>query len=377
MSDNNGTALAVIDHKPRPRASKVEKLPPAEHLVVPGAILLAAEAVSARNDAGRPWLQGVFLHSKDGVGRATATDGTRMFVASFPLPKDGAPSWLAGGLIISNDGLKPRLSMIAKEHEARAVRISYARGAAKVELTDVTRSIVFQAALSTGTFPDYDRVLQADSFGGLDEDGRPIGREWEPVGINSAYLKHCAEIAKLLDAGLPKDLRSKNGMVVRAYNSNGDQAAPMVFDFSTWPGAILIIMPAKLASPETSNETAALLAPAVKLTVAALRAHATRNRVWAEQTDDPAGKAKFLENAKVFNERIAEVLKRAPGLPALEDQSEAPAQDDASGTAELNEVEDKPAEDEAASEDQIPANDEPKVTRRRVAIKNRAPKRSA
>ena len=329
MSDNPSTALAVIDPKQKPRAAKAEKMPPAEHLVVPSAILLAADAVSSRDD-NRPMLQGVYLHSKDGVGRVTATDGTRMFLASFPLPKDGAPSWLAGGIIISSDGLKPRLTMIAKEQETGTVRISYARGAAKAELTDVGRSIIFQAALCTGTFPEYERVLQADSFGAkLDEDGRPIGREWEPVGINSVYLKHCAEIAKLLDAGLPKGDRSKNGMVVRAFNTNGEDNAPLVFDFSTWPGAILVIMPVTLSSTakQTSKETALLLAPAVKLTLAALRAHATRNQAWADQAEDAIAKAGFQAKVEHFNDRIAEILKRAPGLPALEDQSDAPAND--------------------------------------------------
>ena len=377
MSDNPGTAVAVIDPKARSRSTKAEKLPPAEHLLVPSAILLAADAVSAHDAEDRAYLQGVFLHSKDGVGRAVGTDGKRMFVASFPLP-EAAPSWLAKGVIVSNDGLKARLSMIAKEDTEGSVRLSYANGAPKLELTDPTRSMIFHTPICTGTFPEYERVLKINSFGELDEEGRPIGREWQPIGINSGYLKHCAEIAKVLEAGLPKSLRSKTGMVIRAFNTNGNDNAPLVFDFSTWPGAILIIMPAKLATAETSRETAALLAPAVKLTLAALRAHATRNQAWADAAEDPAVKANFEAKVEHFNERIAELLKRAPGLPAL-DAPEPEAEPQAEPEAQVDQPqpepqpEDQPEADkpeETPEHDSTPANDEPQVTRRRVAMKN-------
>lgn len=181
---------------------------------------------------------------------------------------------------------------------------------------------VFRTSAILGAYADYENVLGPSSFVTLDDDGVVRGREWEPVGINSTYLKHCGDVAKMLEAGLEKENRSKAGMVVRAYNSSGNTAAPLVFDFSTWPGALLVMMPAKLADNSTSKETAALLAPAVKLTIAALRAHATRNLAWADETEDPERKAALQAKAKEFQDRVAEIFKRAPGLPAI--AAEAP-----------------------------------------------------
>jgi hypothetical protein len=258
-------------------------------------------------------------------------------VASFALEGD-APDWLADGLILSNEGLKARVGMIAKGGESSAIRISYAAGQPKAALSDPARSMVFQIDPVSGTYPEYDRVIGAGSFARHDEDGQVRGPEWEPVGINSSYLKHVGEVAKLLDAGLPKEARSKKGMVVRAFNSSGAQkTVPLVFDFSTWPGAILVIMPARLSSPAISAPTAALLAPAIRMTIAALRAHETRNRAWAEEADTEEAKAAFVAKADGFQVRIAEILKRAPGLPAITT--------DAGPESEANNAEQEPAAD--------------------------------
>ena len=76
-------------------------------------------------------------------------------------------------------------------------------------------SAVFRVPVLSGEFPNYEVALRPETFSRLDEDGNPVGKEWEPIGLNSQYLKHCGDIAKVLDAGLPKEERSKNGMVVR------------------------------------------------------------------------------------------------------------------------------------------------------------------
>jgi hypothetical protein len=53
------------------------------------------------------------------------------------------------------------------------------------------------------------------------------------------------------------------------------------------------------------------------MTIAALRAHATRNLAWAEDAPSELAKAAFLAKAEGFQARVAEILKRSPGLPAL------------------------------------------------------------
>jgi hypothetical protein len=318
MTTTTGTAVAVRDRKAA-KDAPAEKLALPETLAVPAVLMLAAEAVTGRDDEERPWLQGVFLHSKDGRCRIAGTDGARMFLGSFPLP-EAPPSWLAEGVILSNDGMRARVGMIAKANgEAPMVTVSYAKGFAKATMSDAGGDMQFLTPLCTGTFPDYDRVLGMQSFTAMDAEGRTAtGQDWKPVGINSVYLKQCGDIAKLLDGGLPKDKRSKEGMIVRAYNGNGESDSPLVFDFSTWPGALLVIMPTKLASYTVHTETALLLTPALRGTIGALRGQVTRHLMRAQEAATTAERDEAQAQVADFQTRIAELLKRVPGAEQLE-----------------------------------------------------------
>jgi len=225
--------------------------------------------------------------------------------------------------------------MISKnDSSAGKVRLRFAAGMASADLTDARRTMAFQVAIVDEEFPDYERSIPTAAFANLDGEGAAQGREWEPVGINSAYLKHIGEIAKTLEAGLPKDLRSKGGMVVRAYNA-GSPTSPLVFDFSTWPGVILIVGTSKLDTKAASPETAALLAPASRLPLAALRAHETRNIAWAGKASTEDERLNFLAKAEGFRNRVAEILKRAPGIPMLA----APNQDEPTAEVEFGQHE--------------------------------------
>ena len=306
-------AVAVVGPKPNGAEAKADKIPAVQSMMVPAALLLAAESISAKADPTRAYLEGVYLHSKGQKGRIVASDGVRMFVASFALPppkEGGTPAWLSGGIILSNRGLRARLSLMQKVSEARDVRVGFAKGADAAELSDTVRNCIFKMPTVAGEYPDYEAVIGAQSFVVLDDDGRAQAKEWQPVGINSRFLKDCADVAKQLEAGLDREERSVGGMVIRAFNG-GDSTMPMIFDFSTWPGAILVVMPARLASNSTSKETAQLLAPAVKLTVAALRAHATR---WQVKADESDGAEKVAAQAKAdeFRARVDAILKLVP-----------------------------------------------------------------
>ena len=91
----------------------MEKIEKATSVVVPAKILQAAVLCSSKEET-RYYLNGVFLHAVDGVFRAVATDGHRMFVSSCETDKDvDLPPWLKTGVIISNDKLQARLSMLA------------------------------------------------------------------------------------------------------------------------------------------------------------------------------------------------------------------------------------------------------------------------
>lgn len=313
------TALVVTAQPTRQarqeKPGTAEKLPTVQDVLIPAAILLAADFVTDHKGSKLAYRNGTYLHVVDGVGRVVGADGARTFVASFKIIGEVA-DWLKDGIILANDGFKARVGMIAKLNPI--VRVRYAHGLAKAEVTDPERSMVFQIAVIDSPFPDYERTIIPATFAPLDEDGEVArGKEWQPIGINSQYLKHVGEIAKTLEAGLPKDRRSEKGMVVRAFNGDGNSTTPIFFDFNTWPGAILGLSPQKLSSYATAPETAVLLAPAIKLTLAALRAHATRNLAWAEEAGDEATKAMYLAKAEKFNQRVAEILRRAPDVPAL------------------------------------------------------------
>ena len=166
------------DPGPKPEP-KVEKIPEIETLSVPAALLLACEAISPQKDVGRAHLQGVYLTARNGRGHAVATDGCRMFIGTFPLP-NGTPSWLKGGVTVSNDGLKARASLLLKLEESTNIVLSYAKGAPCLEMSDRDRHANFRMNLVDGQFPDYENVLASiQSFGVLDDDGQITAKEWQ------------------------------------------------------------------------------------------------------------------------------------------------------------------------------------------------------
>jgi hypothetical protein len=315
MTKPNGTALARV-----PEQVATEKVPEAETLVMPAVLLQAAELTCARDETAPGYMRGVYLHAVEGRGRIVATDGQRMFLASFAI-EGKAPSWLKSGVVVSSQDLKTRLSLIQKIGGEPTVKFIFSKGNPTIELTDMRSTILLKVPVVSTSYPDYSKLLGAESFTDLDGDGDARVRDWQPIGINSQYLKKCGEIAKILESGLEKDARSKLGMVVRAFNS-GAADAPMVFDFSTWPGAILVVAPAKMVNQQTAKETAQLLAPAAKATVAALRAHATRWQQRADATENEAEKAEATRKAAEFTARVANVLRNVP-LPNSQIGTEA------------------------------------------------------
>jgi hypothetical protein len=350
---SSSTAIARIPDNQASEA-KTEKVPAIASISVPAALLLAAEAVSAKPGGPQTYLEGVYVHAKGDRGRVVGSDGSRLFIASFPLPTKeagGAPAWMRdGGVILSNDGLRSRLALLGKLSDEMDVRVGYANGNASVELSDAKEATVFKIAAKVGTYPNVDSALGAKSFTTLDEDGNADVREWQPVGINSSYLKQCGDIAKTLEAGLEPDKRSKLGMVVRAFNG-GASDSPLVFDFSTWPGAILVVAPAVMASQVTSKETAQLLAPAVKATVAALRAHATRWDQRAKEATIEAEKVEAQTKADGFRKRVANIFATVPVSGSVIGSDKPKPKPEAAAKPETETV--APADEEAKPEETV------------------------
>ena len=318
-------AKVVTNGKPPPEP----KEPVVETLLVPVALLLAAESIAAKVDKERADLQAIMLHQKDGgAGRIVGTDGARLFIGSFPAAAK-APSWLKTGLVIPRDDLKARVNMIAKVGESELVMVKHAKGNSFAYLSDTTETMLFKVPCGEVTkFPNYEGVFGIGSFADMTEDGDMAEkREWEPVGFNSRHLRHCGEIAKILEAAMPKDKREDNGMTIRVFD-NGEANAPRVFDFVGWPGAVLVIAAVQLTQAVLPLSTAKILAPAVKLTLAALRAHATRWLDAASKAADEEAKAACMAKAQGFQNRVAELLARTPDLASPAIGTDKPKEDD-------------------------------------------------
>jgi hypothetical protein len=333
---NNSKALAITGPAKKAEAEdanaeKVDKpaekmTPPVEVLHVHAALLLAAESTALADEKDdRHHIKGVHLHRKDKTGRIVSTDGARVFLASFPI-EGTAPSWLKSGITLWGKDLRKRVLMIQSMQDDPMIKLSHAKGSGFVEMSDRSGDAVFKIGRIARDYPDYEPLIgPASFFSQMDEDGNITNLDWQPIGINSLYLKHCGEIANTLNKGLPKEQRTKTGMIIRAFSSSPE--APMIFDFSTWPGALLIVLPARIADVKVSKETAALIGPhitqATKLTLAALRAHVTRQLAWAEAATDPAAAAEHRRKAEGFQTRIAAIIARTTGTVSIAAEPEA------------------------------------------------------
>lgn len=390
MSKPPGNAL-VVHGKDNSKAEKVdnkptEKItPPVEIMHIHSALLLAAEA-STSETAERPYLSGVFVHRREKMGRVVGANGERGFIGSFYLASP-IPSWLKDGVLLSGEGLKKRVQMIMGMQSTPMIKIAHTKGSGFAELSDENGDAQFRVRVLNMPYADYEKAIGPQMFSVMDEDGNVVGREFEPVGLNSRHLKYCGDIAKTLEAAIPKKQRPINGMIVRAYNASA--TAPMFFSFESWPGAVLFVFPARLASAAIAKETMVLITPAVKLTLAALRAHVTRNLAWAEQTDDPNAKASFEEKAQGFKDRIARIIGQT-GMPALANETEKPADQSAApeptpeptpeqepGQEPEDDATDHEAEQEAEDEEQKPIDEEdrpdPEVKRTPIRVQRSEP----
>jgi hypothetical protein len=309
---------AVVPAKQQANGGGDKPEPKVELMAIPAALLLAAETITAKAPKDRTDLQGVLLHQKDtGVARIVAADGFRYFIGSFEAKP--APSWLKGGIMVSREALKARVNMLVKVAETQIVVLAYAKGASTLTMMDVGRTMEFKVpAAEVKELPDYEQNIQVKTFADMNDEAGGIAArpEWEPVGFNSRHMKDVGDIARILEGGMDKRLREKNGMTIRVFDQ-GNVNAPRIFDFQGWDGAILIVGAMALPTSQLPLLTAKVLAPAVRGTVAALRAHATRWIDAAAEATTEDQKVACLAKAEDFQRRVAAVLERAPEKTAI------------------------------------------------------------
>jgi hypothetical protein len=291
---------------PKPKPEKVGKLEAIEI----GTNYLLACLLCAATDETRYYLKGVYLHrTADRFVRAVATDGHRAIIVNLyrESEKKAGPAWLDDGIIVPGDQLAARLKMIDKEQKdtafAGSVKIAYGKNQPRIEVSDAMGINVFRIQPIDGTFPDYERVTTAN-WSGLQVDRG----DWKPTGFDPQYLKAVGEIAKRLDP--------EASVSCYDYASADGGEQPVLFTFSTVPNVTLFLMP-KRVDPKMGEATRLMLAPSVRGSIAALRAHETRNR---EAAKDLKGTEKdaVLAKADDFAKRIKAILENAgAGAKAL------------------------------------------------------------
>jgi hypothetical protein len=314
---------------------KPEKI---ELLAIPAPLLMAAESVASRAPKDREELHAILLHFKEGgVGRIVATDGFRYFIGSFAVKP--VPSWLKTGIMVEANNLKARINMVSKVGKSAYVILAHAKGAATVAMADQANTMRFEVNCSAvSEMWPYEDAIQVGSFTDMDDEGEQRTRpEFDPIGFHSRHMKEVGEISKILEAGLDKDDRDPNGMVVRIHQAAPD--SPRIFMFDGWDGALLVVGALKLPTRPLPLLTSRVLEPATKGTLAALRAHASRWRDAAEAADSEELRAACLAKCSSFELRVAAILQRAPERQALP----APAAEDAKPEATEGESEEAPA----------------------------------
>lgn len=257
---------------------------PAEPIQLTAADLAPFLAIAPTKEQ-RHYLNGVYVHKVGNVLRLCATDGHRMLVQEFE--HTGELSWGEAGMILPADKLGRIVKYIGKSEEP----LTIANGANWPHAVVSMAGATFEVAPISGSWPDYQRVL--DSVGDV------FAAEREPLetsAISPKYLKSAGQVAALLGA---------DGVFCFTGKENG----AMAFTFAGIAGVVLVQMGMKASAPALSSSVAKLIGEkGLTGTLAALKAHETRNRKAAKSEKDDAKKAQLVEAAERFAKRIEQIL---------------------------------------------------------------------
>ena len=164
----------------------------------------------------RYYLNGIYLHEKQGNLRAVATDGHRLAQAQVPLPQgaNGMP-----GVIV------PRKTVldVAKLLEGEQGEVEVALSTSKIRFS--IGPIVLTSKLIDGTFPDYERVIPKNNDKTATLDTR----------IFSAAVDRVSTIS--LEKGRAVKLNLSNGRLVLSVTNpdSGSAEEEMVVDYGADP----------------------------------------------------------------------------------------------------------------------------------------------
>ncbi|SCK49287.1 hypothetical protein VAR608DRAFT_4905 [Variovorax sp. HW608] len=294
---------ATTKQQPADKKTPVEKLGDRESVQIEASILAAALHCAAKNDV-RYYLNGVHLFEhREGVLRIEAANGHVLFVHDYPVEK--VPAWAkAGGVVVNRENLGRAVSAAGKND---GVVLELSTGIGHPHMTVGTwpdQWATFRLEMFDNVkFPDTEKIAEG-AAGTLSHSGErtPL----DTTAIDANYFKLATLVAQSLN--IPG---------VQAYMGDGKSAA--VFTFGVRRAA-LYVMPIRDGGA-MSVQAASVLAPAVRGSVGALKAHQTRNEQAAKEAKDPEEAKALREKAAGFAKRIKELMgaaNEAKALPAPE-----------------------------------------------------------
>lgn len=265
----------------KPKPTEAEVVPPREEVVLPVELLRAALSMVPKKEV-RQALCGVYLHAVADQIRIVASDGHRLLVASAKAPET-KPAWTEEGVILSQELLAPSLALLDKIGSVTV--LSYAKGERSCRLHDVGKRFTFSVPVIDAKFIDYSRII-ANTSGALAGQPAPM----ESASLDPKYLKAVGALAAQLEA------KSVTPFI-------GAAGEPVMFTFDTdWPVALYVMPVQTHGAPQVSAATLKMLAPGLKGTLAALKAHHTRLLQSLDETSDEKAadviKVKLSENEK-------------------------------------------------------------------------------
>lgn len=281
-----------------------QQLPDGQKVRVSLNRLAALLAIAPTKDA-RTNLNGVYLHQVGGELRLVATDGHRMLVLSQDQPE--VLGWGEAGVILPTAELAHILKYTGKDCD-ETLTISY--GAGHPHAVVNYEIATFNVRPVDGTFPPYARVF--------DDVGKAFaGGEVEPLqtaGLNAKYVKAAGAVSAALESES-----------LFFFPPRDDKSAT-VFTFGGCSGAVLIVMPFKADRPALSGNVVRIIGDkGMASSIAALKAHATRNHKAAKEAKKAEDRERLEKIAASYEARIADIqagLK--PALPApSQDQAAA------------------------------------------------------
>jgi hypothetical protein len=291
---------AVVAHVPPAGADEQiqHEVQPLTGVKLPSSALEAAILVAPKDDT-RTYLNGVFLHRVGADVRVVTTNGSAMLVQSFPATEAELQqcTWLDKGIIIPRE-----IAERARKALPDQPIVEFGAGQPRLVIRDAKDEVTLRGAPIESAFPDYAKVMT--DAGKVLEGGErgPLDATTQDPKLTQLAVK----VASCLD--------SKSINIFQGPTRSGAS----VYTFGGAPGVLLLVMPMQAEAEVMPATTARLIGPAgLKGTLAALRAHQTRNLKAAKAEKDPKKKKAAQDLADSFKSRIAAlVAASSKALPA-------------------------------------------------------------